>query len=143
MLVILLVLIGGVATGVTLTQQNSSGQLSQGSWNKLYLLKTEHLATPIKGILDAIGTQNYNSLTNSCQQLSQDAANARTWPPLPDKLAAPYFSKLIDSFGQIAVDCDAVTARLRAQESPQTTIKKMLAEMSFASQQMKDIISII
>ncbi len=143
LLILSLVLLAGIASGIALSQSNSPRQLTLAAWDKLYLSQTEHLIIPIKGILDAIASENYTSLTSSCRQLGQDATNAQSWPAVPDKFASSHFSALINSFGQIALDCQALTLKLQQQKNPQSAIKKMSSEMSFAAQQMKDTINLL
>jgi|GEM_PF-4881441 len=143
LLILPLVLLAGIASGIALSQNNSPRQLTIAAWDKLYLPQTEHLITPIKGILDAIASENYTALTSSCQQLGQDATRAHSWPTIPDQFASSHFSALINSFGQIAMDCQALTLKLQQQKNPQSAIKKMSSEMSFAAQEMKDTINIL
>lgn len=142
-LVAVLVICCGVGAFLAFSQINGTGNkiTSMSAWNKQYLSKTEHLVQPIKGILDALASENYSSLVSSCKQLGRDATGAESWPAIPNSLAASHFASLINSFGQVALDCQSLTEQLQKQQSPKAAIKKMSSEMSIAAQQMKDVIT--
>jgi hypothetical protein len=141
--VLLAVLAVGCGVGIFFAfSQSSKSQITTiAAWNKEYLSQTEHLVTPIKGILDALGAENYSSLVSSCKQLGQDATDAESWPAIPNSPAASHFSSLINSLDQVALDCQNLTEGLQKQQNPKGAINKMSSEMSVAAQQMKDVIT--